>query len=55
MPNSKLPPIITYKLIEGDQDTILTITDEFTTGLDGKVQDDAEINTHMANGNIEAI
>lgn len=55
MPNSKLPPTITYKLIEGDQNTILTITDEFTTGLDGKVQDDAEINTHMADGNIEAI
>ena len=55
MSSGKKIPTITYELIENDENTMLIITDENTTGLDGEVQTPDDIDRLLSAGEIDKI
>ena len=55
MPNSKNPPSITYELKKYKDSYMLIITDEYTTGLDGAYQTEAEVESLLSKYEINIL
>lgn len=55
MPNSKNPPSITYEIKKYKDSYMLIITDEYTTGLDGAYQTEAEVESLLSKYEIDKI